>query len=253
MSPLTSVESRDTGFPKLAFKAGVIDLSAVVTPVRDLVKTEVVQSAALATLAGALVCYPRLALWSERSFPIWYLEAVLLLGGFVLWAFVYAWHTKYTGQPVLTLKLSTAPLLLATLAGIFMAVLLHWFIDPAFRARTPEDYPAELQQWIAMTLFSLGFTQLFLVFAPFDWSVRLTKQRWIAMLFTVLFGVFVLVVKTRSSPSPLAPSLFWLLILVRAATSFLSVWFYARHGMILAWWWGFLLQARHLLSLAGDP
>ena len=217
-------------------------------PVRSLANTEVVKSAAIAAVAGAVVCYPRLALWSGRAYPIWYLEAVLLLGGFVLWAFVFAWHTKYTGQPVFTLKPTTAPLILTTLAGIIMAGLLRGFVDPAFRVRTPEDYPEDLQQWIAMTLFSLGFTQLFLVFAPFDWSARLVKQRWIAMLFTVLFGVFVLVVKIRSSPEPLAPSLFWLLIIVRTTTSFLAVWFYSRHGLILTWWWGFLLQTRHLLG-----
>ena len=222
-------------------------------PVRNLAKTEVVKSAAIATLAGALVCYPRLALWPNRSYPIWYLEAVLLLGGFVLWAFVFAWHTKFTGQPVFNLKLPAKPCVLATLGGIIIATILHWFVDPLLRAGTPEDYPADLQQWFAMTLFSLGFTQLFLVFAPFDWSVRLSKRRWFAMLFTVLFGVFVLVVKTRSSPTQLAPSLFWLLIIVRAVISFLSVWFYSRYGVILAWWWGFLLQTRHLPGLVGDP
>ena len=225
---------------------------AVGHPVRNLAKTEVVKSAAIATLAGAMVCYPRLALWPNRSYPIWYLEAVLLLGGFVLWAFVFAWHTKYSGQPVIALKLPTKSCVLATLAGIILAAVLHWFMDPVFRARTPEDYPANLQQWIAMTLFSLGFTQLFLVFAPFDWSVRLSKQRWFAMLFTVLFGVFVLVVKTRSSPEQLAPSVFWLLIIVRAVISFFSVWFYSRHGVLLAWWWGFLLQTRHLFTLSHD-
>lgn len=227
-----------------------MDFAAVSNPMRSLAKTEVMKSAAIAALAGSLVCYPRLALWPNRSYPIWYLEAILLLGGFVLWAFVFAWHTKYTNRPVFTLKLEMTPCLLATVAGILMASMLHLFVDPAFRVRTPEDYPANLEQWIAMTLFSLGFTQLLLVFAPYDWSVRLFKRRWIAILVTVLFAVFVLVVKTRSSPTPIAPSLFYVLIIVRAGISLLSVWFYSRYGVIPVWWWGFLLQTRHLFDAA---
>jgi hypothetical protein len=210
------------------------------------------KSAAIAAMAVALACCPRLALWPNRSYPIWYLEAILLLGGFVLWAFVFAWHTKYSGRPVFAFKPPVNPFVLATLAGIVMAAVLHGFVDPLFRAGTPEDYPADFRQWIAMTLFSLGFTQLFLVFAPFDWSLRLSRRRWFAILFTVLFGVFVLVVKTRSSATELAPSLFWLLIFIRSVISILSVWFYSRHGVVLVWWWGFVLQTRHLLSLAGD-
>jgi hypothetical protein len=69
------------------------------------------------------------------------------------------------------------------------------------------------------------------------------------MVFTVVFGVFVLVVKTHSSAVELTPSLFWLLMVVRAVISFLSAWFYSRHGAILVWWWGLLLQTRHLLAL----
>ena len=237
--------------PRLAFAAGVIEFGAASKPVRSLAKTEVMKSAALAALAGCVVCYPRLALWAERSLPIWYLEAVLLLGGFVLWAFVFAWHEQYTHRPVFALKLGVARCLLATGAGILAAFILHQFVDPACRTKTPEDYPANLGQWTAMTLFSLGFTQLFLIFAPYDWSVRLFKRRWLGILFTVLFGVFVLVVKTRSSPTPIAPWLFCVLIAVRAGIATISVWLYSRHGVILTWWWGFLLQTRHLLDLMG--
>jgi hypothetical protein len=207
------------------------------------------RSAAIAALAVAVACYPRLALWPNRFYPVWYLEAVLLFGGFVLWAFVFAWHTKYTDRPVFTLRLPKNSLVLATLLGTTVAVILYEFVDPLFRVNTPEDYPTNLEQWLAMTLFSLAFNQLFLVFAPFDWAVRLFHRRSLGVVFTVLFGVFVLVVKTRSSAVELTPSLFWLLIVVRAVISFLSVWFYSRHGAILVWWWGLLLQTRHLLAL----
>jgi hypothetical protein len=63
----------------------------------------------IAAAISALVCYPRLSLWANRVYPLWYLEAVLLLGGTVLWAFVFAWHTKYTGRPVFNWKCEPGP------------------------------------------------------------------------------------------------------------------------------------------------
>ena len=71
---------------------------------RRLAEPEVLKSAAMAAAAGSLACYPRLALWPGRPYPMWYLEAVLFFGGLVLWAFVFAWHTKYTDQPVFNFK-----------------------------------------------------------------------------------------------------------------------------------------------------
>src|SRR5438067_13802472 len=121
---------------------------------RALAQPEVLRSAALMASVSAVLCLPRLLLWSTRKFPLWYLEAVLLLGGTVLWAFVFAWHTKYTGRPVFNLKLEPVPLLIATLCGIAVAMLLHFFVDPRLRLRNPEEYPANLQQWFAITLFS---------------------------------------------------------------------------------------------------
>jgi len=188
-------------------------------------------------------------LWPKRSYPMWYLEAVLLFGGFVLWAFVFAWHTKYSGRPVFNFKPQAGPFLFATVAGTLAAMMLYFFFDPTYRAWTPEDYPKDFQQWIAMTLFSLAFTQLFLVFAPFAWALRLLKNRWMAIAFTVLFGIFVVLTKIRSLTVPIGPLLFTMLLLVRGATSLLFVWFYSRHGVILAWWWGLLVQSRHLFEL----
>jgi hypothetical protein len=57
--------------------------------VRDLAKTEVIKSAVIAALLGCLACYPRVDIWSDRPYPIWYLELLLVLGGFVFWAFVF--------------------------------------------------------------------------------------------------------------------------------------------------------------------
>jgi hypothetical protein len=38
----------------------------------------------------------------------------------------------------------------------------------------------DLKHWFASLLFSLALNQLFLLFAPFDWLMRLFKNRWVA-------------------------------------------------------------------------
>jgi hypothetical protein len=218
--------------------------------VRQLAQSEVLKSASIAALLTSLACYPRLSLWPDRHYPLWYLEALLFLGGMVLWAFVFGWHTKYTHRLVFTRKLEFRPFLAATVAGICLATGLRLFVDPPLRLEIPEDYPGSLDQWIAMTLFTLTFSQLFLVFAPFAWLVRLFHSRRIAIPLTVLFGVCVLMAKTRSAPMAIPPGLSLALVIVRVVAELLSLYFYLRGGVLLVWWWGFLLQARHLPGLA---
>ena len=70
---------------------------------RDLIRPELIKPTAYAALATAILCLPRLLLWTNRVYPIWYLDAIIFTGGFVLWGFVFAWHSKYTGRPVFTL------------------------------------------------------------------------------------------------------------------------------------------------------
>lgn len=215
---------------------------------RRLIQPSVLKSAALAAGATSLVCYPRFALW-QTPFPIWHLELVLLLGGFVLWAFVFAWHTPFTGQPVFKFPLNLRLFAMATLAGLLVAAGLHWLLDPTFRARTPGDYPTTQAQWLGMTLFALAFHPLFLIFAPLAWALRLFRRLWIAIAFTVLFGVFVMVVKTQSAPTPLPPLVFLELLGLRLTLGTVAIFFYLRGGVLLVWWWQFLLQLRHLLTL----
>jgi hypothetical protein len=136
------------------------------------------------------------------------------------------------------------------LAGLLCAGALHGLLDPALRLRTPEDYPVTLTQWVAMTLFTLGFGQLFLLFAPFAWLVRLFQHRGIAAAMTVAFGVFVLLLKLRSSPAPCPLDLAVALVLVRMGLGLMTVLFYLRGGVVLVWWLGFLVEARHLVQLA---
>jgi hypothetical protein len=213
---------------------------------RSLAQPEVLKSAGTAAVLSSLACLPRLWLWPHRRYDLWYLEATMFLGSTVLWAFVFAWHTKYTQRPVFALKPGLAPFLLATLCGVAAAIFLHLWLDPSLRLRTPEDYPREIAQWIALVLFSLAFNQLFLVFAPFAWAMRLFRSTRMAALLTVLFGVFVLVLKNRSSPTPMPSALLPGLLVVRVVVGALSVYFFLRGGVLLAWWWGLLLQTRHL-------
>ena len=215
---------------------------------RRLTKPTVLKPAALAAGATALVCYPRFALW-QTPFPIWYLELVLLLGSFVLWAFVFAWHTPFTDRPVFKFPIGRRLFASATMAALIVAAVLHWLLDPTFRVRTPTDYPTSFAEWIGMTLFALAFHPLFLTFAPLAWALRLFQRLWIAITFTVLFGVFVMLVKTQSAPTPLPPTVLIELLVLRLALGSIAIFFYLRGGVLLVWWWLFLLQMRHLLTL----
>jgi len=135
---------------------------------RHLFQPRVLNWAVIAALASALAGYPRLSLWLNRSAPVWYLEGTIFLCGIVLWGFVFAWHTQYTLRPVFVLKLEPKAFIAATVIGIIAAAVFDLLLDPALRSKIPEEYPADLQHWFAMVLFSLAINQLFLLFAPFD-------------------------------------------------------------------------------------
>lgn len=170
----------------------------------------------------------------------------------VLWSFVFAWHTQYTHRPVFTLKVEPRLFITVTVAGIAVATVFHLFLDPALRVKTPEEYPADVKQWLAIVLFSLAFNQLYFVFAPFAWLVRLLQNRRVATVLTVLFGAFMLTIKSQSSTAPIPSLLFAMLLAVRIGMGFLSVSFYLRGGVLLNWWWTLLVEARLLLDVAGN-
>ena len=220
---------------------------------RHLAQPRVLKLAGIASLVTALACYPRLSLWLNRAAPIWYLEAVIFFCGIILWGFVFAWHTQYTHRPVFILKLEYAPFITVTLAGIAVATAFHLFLDPVLRLKMPADFPADLKQWLAMALFSVAFNQLFFIFAPFAWLMRLFQNRRTATVLTVLFGAFVLTIKYRSATTPIPSLLFAALLAVRIGMGFLSVSFYLRGGVLLSWWWTLLVEARNLLAVAGNP
>jgi hypothetical protein len=218
---------------------------------RYLAQPIVLKSAAVAALVTTLASYPSLSLWLKRPDPIWYLEAVIFLCCMVLWGFVFAWHTRYTGRPLWVLKPELKLFAAVTLLGAGAAAVSHWFIDPPLRPRFPEEYPADLKHWFAAVLFSLFFNRLFLLFAPFAWLMRLFKNRWAATCLTVLFGAVVLTIKIQSLPTPVPTLLFALLLTNRVVMGWLAVWIYLRGGILLIWWWTLLFEARHLLDLAG--
>lgn len=218
---------------------------------RHLVKPQVVTSAAVAAAASAILSLPRMWLWEQRTFPVWYIEAMIFLGGFVLWAFVFAWHTEYTRRPIFMREIQPRLILAATFTGLIAAVILHWLLDPSLRLRTPQDYPADFPHWVAASLFSLGFTQLFLIFAPFAWSIRLFRKEQIAAAMTVALSVAVLILKINSAPTPLPLTLFLELLAARIAFGYLAIWFYLRGGILLVTWLGLLVEARHLITFLG--
>src|SRR6185369_15936920 len=121
------------------------------------------------------------------------------------------------------------------------------------RARMPEEYPVDLKHWFAFVLFSLALNQLFLVFAPFAWLMRLLKHRQLATGLTALFGAGVLALKLHALPATVPPLLMVALLAGRIVMGFLLVSFYLRGGVLLASWWTLLFECRLLLDFTANP
>jgi hypothetical protein len=171
----------------------------------------------------------------------------MFLGTVMLWGFVFAWHAKYMKQPVFR-KVELKTWSLVTLLGLAAAAILRAGLDPGLRTVIPTDYPGNFAQWFSMTLFSLAFTQLFLIFAPIAWLARLSHNRQFSIAATILFGVCVLLIKERTSPVHLPHLLFLGLATVRLLNGAFSVFLYLRGGVALVFWWTLLLQSRHLFG-----
>src|SRR3569833_1632740 len=214
---------------------------------RRLAQPSVVTAAAIAAAASAVASLPSILLWDKRPFPVWFPEmAIFFCGfvlwafvfawhteflccfffffcflfffcGFVLWAFVFAWHTEYTRRPIFIFRIKPLLFVGATIAGLIGALAIHWLLDAALRLRYPQQYPIDIPHWAAQTLFSLSFLQLFLLFAPFAWAMRLFRNEKVATWVTVGFSVLVLALKTNASPTPLPASLILALVVLRMA------------------------------------
>jgi hypothetical protein len=151
---------------------------------------------------------------------------------------------------VFDLKPGLMPFAIVTLTAILLAGAQLLIFDPPLRARLPNEYPSNAHELIATILFSLSFTHLFLVFAPFDWAMRLFKHQSVAITVVILLGMIVIVRKLQSMPESLPAGLVVMFVCARGISSLVAVWLYARYGVAVVWWWSLLLQARHLLTIA---
>lgn len=215
---------------------------------RHLLQPRVLRTAAMAAALSALACYPRLTLWLQRPAPLWYLEATVFLCCIVLWGFVFAWHEPYTGRPVFIFPPARTPFCVATLAGATLALASHCWVDPALRSKFPEEYPPDWAHWLATMLFILAFNQLFVVFAPVDWLMRLTRNRWVTAGLTGLLAAALLLLKTHKLAVSLPPPLLIAMLLGRVASGALVVWLYLQGGVGLVSWWTLLQESRLLLD-----
>ncbi|HEV2692166.1 MAG TPA: hypothetical protein VG347_04660 [Verrucomicrobiae bacterium] len=217
---------------------------------RHLLQPRVLNLASLAAAVSALASYPRMVLWLTRPNALWYLEATIFLCGIILWGFVFAWHPVYVKKPVFDFKWEPKLFTTVTVTGIGMAVVYGLFLDPSLRTKLPDEYPADLEHWLAFLAFALAFNQLFITFAPCDWCMRLFKRTWVAASLTALFGAFVLILNIQAREVPVSSSLMIALLVARITIGFLAVSFYLRGGVVLSWWWTLVLESRHLFHLS---
>lgn len=215
---------------------------------RHLLQTRVLLWATLAALGSALASYPRFLLWADRKAPIEFLVASIFVCAIVLWAFVFAWHQPYTRQPIFWVKWNFKVFTAVTLVGFISGTAWHCWLDPILKQKMPEEFPTDWQHWLAFTLFSLGFNQLFLTFAPFDWWMRLCRHQKTSIILTALVGVGVVALKLDAKHIALSTELLVTLLSAKFIGGLLTVVFYLRGGMALSWWWCFLLETRHLVD-----
>lgn len=216
---------------------------------RHLLQPRVLRQAAIAAALSTLACYPRLSAWTVSPLPVLVLAATMFTCGIVLWSFVFAWHTPYTGRPVLVTKFEKNLFAAATLAGVVLALICRLWLDPELRKNLPEDYPADLEHWLVTLPFLFGFGLLFLTFAPFDWLMRLCRSPWISAVLTALFGVGISAMRLEPHADAISPLVLAGLLVGRFVGGLLTVFFYLRGGLLLAWWWAFLFELRLLPEL----
>lgn len=207
------------------------------------------KTAGVAAVITTALCYPNMALKLHTSTQVWLFSLVMLWAAFMLWNFVFAWHEQYSGRDLLTISTDPKWWGKVTLTGILCAAIMWLLLDPVVREWTPNDYPTDLKHWVAMGLFSLMFDQLFLCFAPFAVFIRLFHQLRPAMALTVAFNLLVLYLKINESHASPPWTLVASLLIYRVVGGSLTVYFYVEGGLVMVWWWVFLLQCRLLLGL----
>ncbi|HTB86237.1 MAG TPA: hypothetical protein VK742_21495 [Candidatus Sulfotelmatobacter sp.] len=213
---------------------------------RHLLQPRTMNRAILAAAGSTLACWPQFVLWDTKHFPLYYLLASAFFCGIVLWSFVFAWHTPYTGRPIFTDKFDPKLFSVVTLAGIILSTACKFWLDPKLKMAFPEDYPTDLLHWFAEVLFVFAFGQLFLTFAPCDWLMRLCRNRPVTVVLTAAFGASVTAMKMQPHAGEISTEVFTYLLTGRFLGALLAVLFYLRGGMVLAWWWALLFELRLL-------
>jgi hypothetical protein len=216
---------------------------------RSLAQAVVVRNAGIAALLAAAACLPRFLLWSGRDRPIWFLELAVLSAGFFLWSFVFGWQAQYGARDPLKPSRSAALWSVATGCALAGAALNRWLVDPVVRTISPQDFPPNLAAWAAGLLFALSIGQLFMVFAPMAFFLRLAQRGWLAIVLTLGFGLFVMSMKLESAKASPPPGVLVELVLVRLASGAVGLWFYLKGGLPMAWWMALLAHARYLPDL----
>ncbi len=174
---------------------------------------------------------------------------MLFLCVFLMWAFVFAWHTEYSGHRVFATPFKPGLWSAATLYAVGAALLIHWVLDPAIQRIEPRDYPDNTVQWAAMASFQLGLGPLCVCFSPFAFFMRMSRRQTVATALTVLWAVFVEYSAISRQPHLPPLAITSALMLRSVVGGFVSVYFYINGGALLVWWVGLLLQLRLLLDL----
>jgi hypothetical protein len=203
-----------------------------------------------AALAGGLTtvaCLPRLLVWTQNVYPVWFSAVVIALTSAVMWGFVLAWEERSLGRAPFALPRSAqlwqaASLFACVAAGYRLAVL-----DPVLLSHRLAERPASFAQWLAAGLFQLSFLQLFLLLAPVALCSRLFRDRRAAMGIAVLLGLYVTWRALARSEADPSPALVLQVLLARALSDGFAVWFYQRGGVFVSWWIAIVVHARHLL------
>jgi hypothetical protein len=215
----------------------------------SLVRKDTMRSAAIAAAVSTLICYPRLALWTERPNALWFLGTMLLLVSFILWSFVFAWYPRQLGRPVIQSQNTIRTWVLASTGGILGGLLLLIAVDPTLRNARPADYPTSLPTWTFATLFNLGFSQLFLCYAPMAFFLRLFRQPTAAVGLTVLFGLGLLAAQLDAVHIELHPRFVLRLYVLLVLFGGIAALLFLRGGLLPAATWTLLLECRLLPGL----
>ncbi len=216
---------------------------------RSLAQPATLKAAAMASAVTAAAGYPQLAIWIDRPGSAPALCFMLFATGIFLWSFVFAWHENGSGRRIFFPGFHPSLWLAATLLGLAGAFVLHRFMDPAMREFHLATFPTNLKEWLAITLFTISFEQLFVCFAPFAFFIRLFRKRKLAAAQTVLFGVFIVILKLSQTHDPIPFSLDVQLVILRMVSFSITVFLYLRGGVFAVMWWILLLQTRHLPGL----